>query len=157
MNSKIMAFRQERAGTLKDATARLIEAVGGLKSAAELSRVGVSQLHAYAAEDQPTTYMPVDIARALEAASGQPSITHCLAAAGGYTLHRQDNGDGAIHTTIKEVGDVLSTLGQALADGQIDRDEASALIREIDEAMTQMTGLRLRLVPVVEGRNLKAV
>lgn len=152
-------YKPRAAGSLKQATADLVDACGGLKPAAGAARVGRTALFRYTddADEHADRYMPVDIVAALEARCGEPIVTEWLALEAGCVLMRLPAGapESWVKTLSRlndEHSDVIRSLCEALDnDGEIDAREAGAAIEEIDEDIRALGTLRAQLVRIRDG------
>ena len=147
--SRIHSFHPESYGDVKSAVRALLHASGGEARAAERCRVSKSTLSEYGNPGHPERHMPVDVVEALEAAAAEMPVTGHLAAAHDCLLLQLPEGGGETEwlahlTNIgKEAGDVFSRAGEYLADdGDIDAQEAPALMRELDELLTAVAAMR---------------
>lgn len=119
---------------LKGATRRLVEACGGVESAAAVTRTGFQVLSKYGLPKE-AVFVPVDVVADLEADAGEPLVTRALAALAGHVLvplPRGEPGKGRWYRHISEVAQdaaaVVQRLGEALEDdGDVSRTEARAL------------------------------
>lgn len=146
-------------GTLKEATQRLVTACGGLKAAAEGTRVSTQSLFRYTdeSEENRDRFVPVDIVRQLEARCGLPVVTEFLAHAAGVGLTQASGpvtaGDVAVQvaTAAREAADVFAAAAVGLADGTVTAPEAGAMVGEIDEALAAFALLRSAATRIAEG------
>ena len=93
--------------------------------------------------------MPLDVVLALEQAAGEMPVTEHLAAEhDALLLHLpaiETQGGWLDHLTSigKEAGDVFHRAGEYLADdGEIDAQEAPALLKEVDELLAAVAAMR---------------
>ncbi|UJX46624.1 phage regulatory CII family protein [Xanthobacter sp. YC-JY1] len=145
---------------LKGATRRLVEACGGVESAAAATRTGFQALSKYGRPQEPF-FAPIDVVADLEADAGVPLVTRALAALCGHVLvplPRPETGTGRWYRHISEVaqdaGAVVARLGAALADdGEVSRAEARALaLREhVRHAIKELAALDLALERLEKG------
>ncbi|MSP43399.1 MAG: hypothetical protein EXR08_08560 [Alphaproteobacteria bacterium] len=110
--------------SLKQASKRLVKASGGLEAAAMVTRVGHSELARYYNLSEKL-FMPVDVAADLEAISGNPLVSRCLAHMLGFALipiKHQLTVEPSHHWTAllanlgEETASVLRQVGAALMD-----------------------------------------
>lgn len=147
--SRIHSFHPERYGDVKTAVRALLHAAGGEAKAAELCRVSKSTLSEYGNPAHADRHMPIDVVLSLETATGEMPVTGHLTATQDCVLLRLPHADAepewlAHLTNIgKEAGDVFNRAGEFLADdGDIDATEAPALLREVDELLMAVAGMR---------------
>jgi len=116
----------------------LIEAVGGLDAAAEITGMSISHLGRYQSPNERDS-MSIRIMEQLEAVThgelSHPIVTRYLARRAGYSLVRRPDvpaGRGAILELLaeqaKNQGQSDPEMFRALADGQVDAEEADRLI-----------------------------
>ena len=138
-------------GSLEQAVAVLLARFTKLLDAGDRCRVGPKQLSAYANPNSPDRYMPVDVVLDLEGAAGDPIVTRCLAAQQGFVLFRLPAvracrlWDRHHRQVVKEGSVVFVKLTEALEDGAISRQEAAALLVEVNEALAAFAALRSSL------------
>ncbi len=153
------AYKRRRAGSLKEATERLIGKCGGFTDCGRDPdcRVGKATLYAYTDGDDDANrvkHMPIDVVRYLEARCGDPIVSRFLAAEAGHVMIRLDIPEDlaqlppALATAAAEASDVYRIAAEALGDGEISRPEAEKLTREIDEAITAFAAMRQSLTRV---------
>lgn len=133
---------------LKGATADLLDANGGETDAAGRTRVGQTDLSRYQSRngDHALRFMPIDVVADLEDAAGTPVVTRVLATMADCLLVPLPKGHGgevAVKTgrTAKEFGDVMTRVGEALADGEICEAEADGILTELRELMLACAAL----------------
>ena len=151
--------KPRRPGSLKKATADLIDAVGGFERAADLSGVSRSRLFGYTddGEDNAARYINAAAVRALEAAADFPHVTGYLAAERGYAMLPCgfDPADGVIAAEVariaEDVSRVFGGMAEALADGLVDAAEARREIENLDRTVADIMGLRAHLAAVRDG------
>jgi hypothetical protein len=135
-----------RAQALKRASRALVDAAGGCEAAADLCRLGKSQLAAAGSVTEPDRWLPLDVVAQLMAVThghaGQMAVVQHLAAAAGHALVPVAGAAldplAAIGRLSKEAADVVAQLvahqtGTA-APGQI--------IKECDELLAAVAGIR---------------
>lgn len=141
---------------LKASFRDLVEAAGGGTRAAGHTRTNASLLSRYGAV-QEEMQAPLDVVADLEAQVGDLIVTRALAALHGYVLVP----DPALAATApdfgrhlgavaREAGDVISGLGEALADGKVCGNEAQGLLGEVREAQAALAHLGQDLARVGE-------
>lgn len=148
--SRIHSFHPEGYGDLKTAVRALLHAAGGETKAAELCRVSKSTLSEYGNPRYTDRHIPVDVALALERATGETPVTGHMAVEHNAILLRLPEDTGAEEAWIdlltrigKEAGDVFHRTGEYLADdGIIDEREAQVLLRELDELLAAAAAMR---------------
>lgn len=143
-------YKWREPGSLKQATAQLIDANGGPQCAAEGCRVTAGMLFKYTDpnDENRLRFMPVDIVRGLEQRCGDPVVTRFLAAEAGHVLIRLDLPDdvaglpSALAEAAAEASDVYKVAAQCLEDGKVEPGEAAKLVEEIDEAIEAFAAMR---------------
>lgn len=153
------SMKPREPGSLKEALDRLIAARGGLVPAAESTGglIGKSLLHRHADPDEPRCALPLDVLEALEAAVGEPTVSLWLIRRLGWEAFpvAHEPGTGPWHSDLAEAcrdsGEAAAVIMTALADGNVDREEAGRGLREVDRTLTAWHQLRGRLLAVVEG------
>ncbi|WP_319498045.1 phage regulatory CII family protein [uncultured Cohaesibacter sp.] len=132
---------------------------GGVECAAELTRVSPAQIARYG-QPQGADWMPVDVVADLEKDIGEPVVTRTLALALGFELVRLPEGrwEGDINqqlaAMLREMGDVVQKVGQALADdGCISQDEARRLRlrKELADLLQVAVGMDVAIKQIEEG------
>ncbi len=160
--STIQSFGRRRVGTLKQAEAQLVEDVGGVERAATGSRLGKSRISVCASEHHNKDHLPVDVVSVLESVAGTMPVTSWLAADKGLILldarPQVDIGCHRKHglKVTKELADVIGKVAEALEDGEIDDDEAEAILQEWDEARSHGESFALRLRHRLQTRRVAA-
>lgn len=136
---------------LKGATRAAIHDLGGIEVAARILNLSTAQVGRYQHQGADD-FISIANAALLESQDGvEPHITRALAALNGNTLVQVPKADTAgkwsagIAAAMKETGDLLSGFGAALADGEINREEAQRLLIEADQAMSALASLRDQL------------
>lgn len=141
---------------IKAATRKLVEMNGGQEPAADATRVSHQHVQRYASTSDPS-FMPADIIADLERVCGAPVLTERLARLQGYVLQRipqaGNSTDGnwveMLTAFVREGSDVEIGLAEASADGEVDEDEAAALIGEIHEAQKVLSRMESALTAIV--------
>lgn len=151
--------KPRRPGSLKKATADLIDARGGFERAADLTGLSRSRLFGYTddGEDNAGRYINVAAVRALEADADFPHVTAYLAAERGFALLPAglDAGDGVIAAQVARIAEDaarhFSGMAQALADGVVDAGEARREIENLDRVVSDVMTLRAHLAAIRDG------
>jgi hypothetical protein len=157
VTSLIRSFKPRTYDTAKDAAAALIEAAGGLVPATEFTRVGRSTLHEYTDPAKENVHMPVDVALALERATGCHAMTELFARRAGAVLLRlpTELRASAVADDLmkfgKESGDVFAKGAQVLRDGAIKGRERPEFLREIDQAIAALASLRVAVETMADS------
>lgn len=156
MASRIRSYLPRIYGTLKEASATLIESSGGLNKAAERCRLKKSRLAECTDPAAHEAHLPVDVVLTLELSSGARPITEYLASSHGCVLIQLPPAEarGAwgqnIAAAAKESAEVFAKAAEFLSnDGDICAKEAPELLREVDEALAAFGDLREALVAVL--------
>ncbi|MEC9346090.1 MAG: phage regulatory CII family protein [Pseudomonadota bacterium] len=164
MTAQVLSYRPNTYGSLKQAVASLVHNAGGVRPAAELCRVGKSQLSDFANEYKEDSHAPVDVIMALERATGCRFVTDHLAAAHGCVVVQLPTGEalgiptGALDMTgwlnlharaAKEAAELTARIAQDLADGKITVAEARVALRECDEALAAIAACRVALEQII--------
>lgn len=143
-------FKPRAPGTLKAAVAALIERVGGIHRAADLTGRSRSQLQRYSDDVEPDM-MPVDLVRTLETNAGETIVSGFLVREqGGVVLHLpRGAGEAALNIDFAKIGERTSALfaeyGRALKDGKVTPKESGRLLRDLDEVLAAGCVMRARL------------
>jgi hypothetical protein len=126
---------------MKDGTRALVEACGGGRRAATLTRSDPTYLSRYAAQHEGERFVPIDVVADLEAEVGKPIVTRILAGLLGFDLVPRRVGPATPETFTalvgafaKETGEATAAFGAAIQDGRVTRAEGRRLLKEIDEA-----------------------
>ena len=149
------------AGTLEQAVAALLGKFNKVQHAAEHCRVGPKQLSAYANPNSSGRHMPVDVVRDLESAAHDPVVSRCLAAYQRHALYRLPRAIGHgvwerhQRKIVTEGSEVFVMLTEVLEEGRMSRQEAAALLVEIDDAISAFAALRGSLKLRMERRNAR--
>nr|WP_319513711.1 phage regulatory CII family protein [uncultured Cohaesibacter sp.] len=142
-------------GRCREATKK----AGGVECAAGVTRVSTAQMARYG-QPQGVDWMPVDVVADVEKDIGEPVVSRALAQALGYELVKLPEGhwEGDINqqlaAMLKEMGDVVQKMGQALADdGCISKDEARQLRlrKELGDLLQVGVGMDMAIKQIEEG------
>ncbi|WP_377299760.1 hypothetical protein [Rhizobium sp. SGZ-381] len=139
------AFSSLTATALKAATISGFEAVGGVSRASDLLGVGAGTLSKYAStsEEWSRNFIRVDLAVALDAASGHPFITGAMGELLG-ARRPQTFGELTAAAVLKLNGlldDVVREVALAIDDGHVDAAERQAVKARIVPAMQALAQL----------------
>ncbi|MGQ9370570.1 hypothetical protein [Azospirillum sp. A39] len=153
-------YKRRTHGTLKGATAALVEACGGIKRAAELARVGRSQMHRYTddSDEHAGVAMPADVIAMLEGTCRTPCVTEYLAAQLGLLLFDPEpapDGDDDVSKDIAAIAGHASRLfgdfAAAYSDHRLSRAEAARLLSSGDAMVRAYMTMRSDLAALVSG------
>lgn len=115
---------------LKRATRRAVEQADGPRRAAQAVRVDAGRLSRYGNLDEPN-FAPIDVAFALDLASGEHTILRAWAALAGFELvvstAASPAARGLMHqagTLAAQAGELVGTAIEAAADGAVSINEA---------------------------------
>jgi regulatory protein CII len=136
-------------GSLKEAQAQLVVAIGGQTRAAELCRVSRSQVARYTddSDESIAVHMPADVIACLEQHAAEPIVTRYLASLTGHALLTlADDATRATYPQLlsrigKETGQMFGEAAAALADGRLAPKERGRVRREAVELMTAISAL----------------
>lgn len=138
----------------------LISACGGIECAASLTRVAQAQMGRYHNRNAPDQQMSVDVAIDLEKDAGEPIVSHEMVRLLGFEVVKLPEGrwEGDINqqlaAMLKEMGDVVQKMGQALADdGCISKNEALQLClrEELADLLQVGVGMDVAIKQIEEG------
>lgn len=142
---------------LKAATRDLVSTAGGPNRASTITRGAPSYLSRYGLAHEQM-FAPVDIIADLEAECGTPFVTRMLADLAGYDLVPKAEASASADRLTSHLGDVartaggvMSSLADAIGDGQLTEDERRAIDSRAAETETELAELRrdLSSTPVV--------
>jgi hypothetical protein len=144
-------------GSLKEATALLIQACGGLDRSANLVRVGRSTVARYSDPADDVSYIPADVIRALELNCAEPIVTRYLAAEQGCSLScvKYDPTPQALAEDVaalaRDCAELMGDSAKAIsaAQGEVSPSERGRLTADIDRTIAVLFHMRGRLA---EGR-----
>lgn len=139
----------------------LVKAAGGVEAAAEICDKSHSLFSAYQSPNDPRS-IPLRDIEALEGVThgqmGHPHVTRFLARQAGYTLlarpdvpHERAEILALLSRQAKERGQTDPEILDAVADGQIDEDEAERLIPLLRKSL-ETTAQMLAEVEAIAGR-----
>ena len=150
--SRVFSFRPAPTGTIKDATAHLVDDAHGVRRGAELCRGSASSLSNYSNPEEHSSYMPVDVVLQLESSTGARHVTEYLVAAHGGVFVDLGTLNFDNPKFFKSTADVMSragalakTVADGMEDGNLDSAECAAALAELDELMRSAGGLRVML------------
>ena len=146
----IFSYRPAPTGTLKDATAQLIDANGGMVQAAERTRVGPSTLSNYANPYADTKiFIPADVIAALELASGCHAVSDYLVwLRGGVVINLPSPDGGDVFSleewreqtaaAVEQFGSGLAKAGECLKQQKLTREDRGTLKGQIQELIQRL-------------------
>lgn len=153
-------YKRRTYGTLKGATAELVEACGGISKAAQLARIGKSTMFRFTDEsdEHASVAMPADIIDLLERHCGRAIVTDWLAAQRGAVLFAPELEPGAAADMPQDVARIAEKAARlfgayalAQADGTLSREEAASLLAIGDAMVRAYMETRGCLVAIVAG------
>lgn len=145
-------------GTLYDALSRAIDQVGGVKRAADLINRTPGWLDDAAnpyREESKRGQVSLAEGAAMSRAGATALAEYLAHCCGGLLLPPiPAAAPGALQValarTVRENGEAVSEIIQRSADGVIDKSDASAALKEVDEALRAYMTVRAMLVRVIE-------
>ena len=159
MTVKARPYAEEAYRRLSHRERELIKLNGGIDSSAEQTRVGSAQIgryhNAFTCDE-----MPVDVVADLEKGLGRPIVSHEMVRLLGFEVVKLPEGrwEGDINqqlaAMLKEMGDVVQKMGQALADdGCISKNEALQLClrEELADLLQVGVGMDVAIKQIEEG------
>lgn len=132
---------------------RLIEHVGGLKKAANLCRVGESDLSLYQNPNRPDRIMPADVISALQVNGGTTLYSDAQRAEVDAPVTVVADPMHHACGLVKEAADVLGAVQVSLSDGTVSAADFSNCDRELADLEERIAILRAGL----RGAHLRAV
>ncbi len=132
---------------------RLIEHVGGLKKAANLCRVGESDLSLYQNPNRPDRIMPADVISALQGNGGTTLYSDAQRAEVDAPVTIVADPMHHACGLVKEAADVLGAVQVSLSDGTVSAADFSNCDRELADLEERIAILRAGL----RGAHLRAV
>lgn len=141
---------------LKAATRRLVESAGGPADAAAIARTDAPRLSRYGNPHEVHS-IPADVIADLEAATGDPTVTRCLADLAGFVLVPKDAPGGrsnllnAAADITRSSAEVVAGLAVALADSCVSPDEARPLRDGIRQTLESLASLDAALAAIADG------
>ncbi len=132
---------------------RLIEHVGGLKKAANLCRVGESDLSLYQNPNRPDRIMPADVISALQVNGGTTLYSDAQRAEVDAPVTIVADPMHHACGLVKEAADVLGAVQVSLSDGTVSAADFSNCDRELADLEERIAILRAGL----RGAHLRAV
>jgi len=148
-------------GSLKQAVAQLVEALGGPQKVSDFAGVSPTQIGRYTDADSENAHvnMPVNLALSLEKILGEPVITRFLAREQGRVLVYLDPGERPVAglgagaaAMASDVSAFYGNLAAVLASGEeLTPAKAGALIENCDSVATKVLELRRALRLKAQG------
>jgi hypothetical protein len=140
-------------GSTKDIATRLVDEAGGVKRAAFLLERAVSRVYEFCDPACPDQ-MSYDFVRKLTEFCGATTAAKDLAtlAGGVFMPIAIDDGDLSRIAADKahEHGRVTTQLFVAMGDGEVSRDEARELLKQVDGELHALMTLRAKLVSLTK-------
>ncbi len=142
--------------TLKTSFRRLVDLMGKQESAASVTRVDYQRIGRYS-RSYEALYPPIDVVLDIEGDAEAPLVTRTMADIQGYLLIKKPDVSGgpldarALGSLAKEQGEALSKFGEALADGDVSKEEAPDLRAEILDALTELAKIDSALKAIEEA------
>jgi hypothetical protein len=120
---------------LKTVSRALIEANGGLESAAQVTRPNKTALALAYDQNAPDRFLTIDAVADLERAAGKPIVTSHLAALAHYRLVGMPGPSccavKAIASVFQNAGEVGSTFARGMEDGALSEQEWADLMNDL--------------------------
>jgi hypothetical protein len=134
------------AKALKQASHQLIETVGGVKAAADLTQATPSRMSEACSEHYPNRWLTLIQIADLEAVAGQCPVTEVLGEIAGKQLHGHDPARPEdMHQHLAHIiivtSDVESLLARSLQDGKLTAVEVRALRKGTKNAIARLEAL----------------
>lgn len=159
-----MSYKPRAPGTLKDATDRLINAVGGGTRAADLTGWPKQQFYRYSDDgaDNANVTIPVGIVRTLETNAGRPIVTEFLANEQGCIILKPVvmNDGCSLPELFALFAEATAQLAADAArafspkgDGGVEvvSKEAGRMLADLDAALSRAASLRAPLAVIRDG------
>lgn len=146
-------------GSLHEALGRAIDQVGGAKAAADLIDRGSDWLYSAADPNRErgkaATLNHPELRTLCRHGATALAEDFALLCGGLFLPPVPKTAPGAIQAAlavyVTESADVISETIRRAADGEIDRTDAVPMLKEIDDAIRAMMGLRALVVEVIES------
>ncbi|WP_108661059.1 phage regulatory CII family protein [Acuticoccus kandeliae] len=142
---------------LKAASRDLVRAVGGVTKAAQVTRLDAGRI-SRAASNNDSSFLPLDVVADLEAHAEDPIVTRVLAGMSGFTVVPDEVTPSRssplqlLTAVVKEGADVVATLTEAYADGELDLDEIAMAQEQIRQDMEALANLNKRLADLAREK-----
>jgi len=133
--------------SLKAATRALIAANGTQVQAAAVTRLDQSDLSRGGSNAYLDRFLPLDVIADLEAASGEPLVTHALAELSGCVLIEPPSAETGeaisreVGRSAQRFGELMQHYGLAAADAVIDAGEAKQIEADARAMIRELWGL----------------
>ena len=155
MSALVTAALRDR--KLKIAFGELVALVGGLEAAASLCRVGKSTLARYASLSPADAecFAPVDVVRALEAVTGEATVTSELATMADGTfvklpsVARPADLFGALAALSREASETTTAVCAGFNDEKFCDVDAEKTLGEVDDVIARATQMRALLLTIM--------
>lgn len=119
--------------SVKAATFKAVQKIGGIEAAAEYIRVGKSSLATYYSVHHPENFVPADVAITLDEQAGYPFIAEALTRAFKPIIGDTTNPHKLLGRMISESGELGAIFSNALSDGRICPKEAAQIKQEAED------------------------
>ena len=141
---------------IKGATRDLVDAAGGHKRVGDISRTTTPKISEACAPHAMHRFAAIDVVADLEAETGTPFVTRCLADLAGFDLtprsiKRDPDMLGHLARIARESGDVVAGLSAAMADNRLTEKEKALLRKEARDAIERLRELDAALGPEARG------
>lgn len=156
------ALRADSGRALSAATRVALKAAGGLKVGAAATGLSTTHLSRCACQhhsDSLTLRDAVAIDAHGLARKGRAVLLATQAKLLGFVLvalpAAAEDGDGLMRSVLEltqELGDVAAAVGAGVRDGQVDSDEARAVLEQLDDLDRASAELRLKLRKLIESQ-----
>ena len=136
---------------IKQRTAQLVRLAGGVEFLAPSTGVKKAQLSKYGSDAEPESFINAAVIVELDRTLGAPMMVSALAAMEGFSLVPMAEAEAGtfgmadIAALSAAHGKMVSTLAEALADGQVDAAERRAILAVIDEKLLELKKLRAKV------------
>lgn len=148
-----LTHKARPAGSIEEATARLIDAVGGPSAASALPGCAVSRaaLDKYLGNDsENATRIGARLAAYFEAECGVPHVSAWMAAQSGHVVVALPAVPPLALPKLvaklgKETGELFAEIGRALEDKRVSAAERARLLKELSDVVEVAAAARLQL------------
>lgn len=130
---------------IKAATRSLVKSCGGIEAAADITRVGKSNLSDYGNPEKFEYFIPVDAALDLERESGSHAVTEAMAAlsGGAFTPAGSEAAAPELMTAVAgimgETAEAIKSVTASMCDGSISPREQQDIVKQIQDVIHACT------------------